>query len=63
MAYGKITKVRNGKEKSKFQKKYFSLLLEKGRALIQSKTKTKPNPEGVMEYLSCSDPNQDQIES
>ncbi len=26
MAYGKITKVKIGKEKSNFQKKYFSLL-------------------------------------
>ncbi len=27
MAYGKITEDKNGKEKSNFQKKYFSLLL------------------------------------
>ncbi len=34
MAYGKITKVKNGKEKSNFQKKYFSLLLWGTQQLI-----------------------------
>ncbi len=34
MAYGKILKVKNGKEKSNFQKKYFSFLLWVTQKLI-----------------------------
>ncbi len=41
MAYGKITKVGNGIEKSNFQKKYFSLLLWVTKRLVYQKKRMK----------------------
>ena len=45
MVYGKMTKVKNGKEKPNFQRKYFSLLLWVTHQLIYE----RKNEEGIMD--------------